>query len=100
MSDRDREEPYEQTVRHARKMLDPEDPPRSLFLGVTYANGSDFVYRHSAAAEKPAVDLAEVLATHLSAAASVCGEDVETMADIAVRVAETQETVGGNVSDE
>jgi hypothetical protein len=90
------ERDHTETARHARALLDPDDPPRSFFVGVGYDSGSDFAHgvnKASIEQDEAALDVIETLATHLNLVARVTGQDRKTIAAHALEVARGQEAI-------
>lgn len=91
-----KEQSHTEAVREARALLDPDDPPRSYFVGVAYENGSDFasgVNKASVESGQAQVDLIETLATHANVVARSLGEDRSTVLGYALQVAREQEEI-------
>ena len=83
---------WEESIRTARAILDPDEPPRALYVGLFHLNGTDYsmgvnnavVLSEGETSERAA---AEVLASHLSALAEEYEYSVEEFADWGVKIA-------------
>ena len=90
------ERDHAEAARNARALLDPNDPPRSVFVGVGYDSGSDFchgVNKASVKQDETVLDVIETLATHLNVVARVTGQDRKTIAAHALEVARGQKAI-------
>ena len=80
---------WEQTVRNAESILDPDDAPRALFVGLFHGGGTDYSHGvNETTVESLHRDRAriEVLATHITALAEHTQYDRETIANWALEV--------------
>lgn len=80
---------WEASVRTAEKILDPDDAPRALFVGLFHEQGTDYSHGvNETTVESLHRDRAriEVLATHLTTLAEHTQYDRETIAEWALEV--------------
>ena len=80
---------WEQTVRDAKSILDPDDAPRALFVGLFHENGTDYTIGVNETLVEPKdVERArvEVLAAQIEATAEESQYDAETLTEWALDV--------------
>lgn len=87
-------EEFAAALHAGRDLLDPDNPPRSLFVAVTNDSSADFSIGVNSLDDDQGADLAENLATHLNAVASLTGLEPENVAGVALGMARDQRASG------